>query len=100
VEREARGKRGVENLARALHDTPTFGGEESQLDVTEKLHHLKAMVAFLEMTKVKLHNALAELEPNRVQKVDHPLFKYLEVKRRSHSIDRVWLAFKREDNRS
>ena len=80
VEREARGKRGVENLARALQDTPTFGGDESQLEVCEKLHHLKSMLAFLEMTKVKLHNALCELEPSRIQKVDHPLFKYLEVR--------------------
>ena len=73
------GKRGVENLARALQDTPNFGGEESQLEVQEKLLHLRSMLAFLEMTRVKLHNAASELDPARFRKVDHPLFKYLEV---------------------
>lgn len=79
VERESRGKRGVENLARALQDTPHFGGEESQLEVQEKLLHLRSMLAFLEMSRVKLHNAASELEPTRFRKVEHPLFKYLEV---------------------
>jgi hypothetical protein len=40
IERERRGKQGVENLARALHQTPTFGTEDSQQNVTEKLHHV------------------------------------------------------------
>lgn len=74
------GKRGVENLARALSDTPNFGGEESQLEVQEKLLHLRSMLAFLEMTRVKLHNAVSELDPGRYRKVEHPLFKYLEVR--------------------
>ena len=79
LERESRGRRGVENLAKALQESPHFGGEESQLEVHEKLLHLRSMLAFLEMTRVKLHNSANELEPNRYRKVDHPLFKYLEV---------------------
>ena len=79
VERESRGKRGVENLARALQDTPHFGSQESQQEVHQKLMHLRSMLAFLEVTRVKLHNTCSELEPNRFRKVDHPLFKYLEV---------------------
>ena len=79
IEREARGKKGVENLARALHDTPNFGAEESQLEVNEKLHHLKAMLAFLEVSRVKLQNSLCDLDPNRLQKSEHPLMKYVEV---------------------
>lgn len=79
VEKESRGKRGIQNLSRALKDTPNFGGEESKQEVREKLMHIRAMLAFLEMTRVKLHNASSELEPNRIQKVDHPLTKYLEV---------------------
>lgn len=79
LERESRGRRGVENLAKALQESPHFGGEESQLEVHEKLLHLRSMLAFLEMSRVKLHNAANELEPNRYRKVDHPLFKYLEV---------------------
>ncbi|XP_057378003.1 LOW QUALITY PROTEIN: uncharacterized protein LOC130699973 [Daphnia carinata] len=79
LERESRGRRGVENLAKALQESPHFGGEESQLEVHEKLLHLRSMLAFLEMTRVKLHNSAYELEPVRYRKVDHPLFKYLSV---------------------
>lgn len=42
LERERRGKQGVENLAKALQETPTFGGEESQQDVNDKLQHVSA----------------------------------------------------------
>ena len=31
IEREKKGRAGVENLAKALHETPKFGGEESQV---------------------------------------------------------------------
>lgn len=40
LEREKRGKQGVENLQRALQQTPNFGAEESQQNVDEKLHHV------------------------------------------------------------
>lgn len=40
LERERRSKQGVENLARALQQTPNFGAEDSQQNVTEKLHHV------------------------------------------------------------
>ena len=33
IEREKKGRAGVENLAKALHETPKFGGEESQVRV-------------------------------------------------------------------
>ena len=33
IEREKKGRAGVENLAKALQETPKFGGEESQQDV-------------------------------------------------------------------
>ena len=41
LERERRGKEGVENLQRALQQTPNFGAEESQQNVDEKLHHVR-----------------------------------------------------------
>ena len=44
LDRERRGKQGVENLARALQQTPTFGTEDSQQNVTEKLHHVSLHV--------------------------------------------------------
>lgn len=79
VEKESRARRGVQNLARALHQTPNFAGQESKQEIHDKLLHIRAMLAFLEMTRVKLHNANSDLEPNRITKVDHPLCKYLEV---------------------
>lgn len=45
LERERRGKQGVENLAKALQETPTFGGEESQQDVNDKLQHVSPYVS-------------------------------------------------------
>lgn len=44
LERERRGKQGVENLAKALQETPTFGGEESQQDVNDKLQHVSFLL--------------------------------------------------------
>lgn len=44
LDRERRGKQGVENLARALQQTPTFGTEDSQQNVIEKLHHVSLHV--------------------------------------------------------
>ena len=40
IEREKRGKQGVENLAKALLETPKFGSEDSQQDVNDKLQHV------------------------------------------------------------
>lgn len=40
IERERRGKQGVENLARVFQETPTFGDQDAQNDVHEKLQHV------------------------------------------------------------
>ena len=42
------GMAGVENLAKALQETPKFGGEDSQNDVQEKLQHMRSMLTYLE----------------------------------------------------
>ena len=52
IEREKKGKAGVENLAKALHETPKFGNEDSQQDVLEKLQHMKSMLTYLEATRL------------------------------------------------
>lgn len=44
LERERRGKVGVENLARALKQTPTFASEDSQQNVHDKLHHVSLII--------------------------------------------------------
>ena len=51
IEREKKGKAGVENLAKALQETPKFGNEDSQQDVYEKLLHMKSMLTYLEATR-------------------------------------------------
>ena len=51
IEREKKGKAGVENLAKALQETPKFGNEDSQQDVLEKLQHMKSMLTYLEATR-------------------------------------------------
>lgn len=51
IDRETKGMGGVENLAKALQETPKFGGEESQQDVQEKLQHMRSMLTYLEATR-------------------------------------------------
>ena len=51
IERERKGKAGVENLARALQETPKFGSEDSQSDVREKLRHMKSMLTYFEASR-------------------------------------------------
>lgn len=52
IDREKKGKAGVENLARALQETPKFGSEDSQQDVQEKLQHMRSMLTFLESCRL------------------------------------------------
>lgn len=40
LERERKSKNGLENLSRAIKQTPNFGAEDSQQNVTEKLYHV------------------------------------------------------------
>ena len=42
VSRERRGKNGVENLAKAMKESPQFSTESSQKDVKEKLQHVSS----------------------------------------------------------
>ena len=52
IEREKKGKAGVENLAKALRETPRFGGEDSQQDVQDKLLHMRSMLTYLEASRL------------------------------------------------
>lgn len=55
LERERRGKNGVENLARAFKQSPNFGNVDSQQNVSEKLHHVSTYlpIAFATITKTE-----------------------------------------------
>eukprot|EP00094_Tigriopus_californicus_P008881 TCALIF_08562-PA protein Name:"Similar to NOSTRIN Nostrin (Homo sapiens)" AED:0.12 eAED:0.12 QI:0/0.75/0.6/0.8/1/1/5/200/639 len=76
IEREKKGKAGVENLAKALQETPKFGSEDSQQDVQDKLLHMRSMLTFLEACRYKVLNALLSMEGR--PGVTHPLSSYIE----------------------
>ena len=40
VDRERKSKNGLENLSRAIRQTPNFGAEDSNQSVAEKLYHV------------------------------------------------------------
>lgn len=40
IERERKSKNGLENLSRAIKQTPNFGAEDSNQSVAEKLYHV------------------------------------------------------------
>ncbi|KAF6198172.1 hypothetical protein GE061_007919 [Apolygus lucorum] len=77
LERERRGKAGVENLARALKRTPNFADGDSQQNVLYKLHHMRSMLTYLEAARYKVQRSLAELEGNPVS--EHPLAEHLHI---------------------
>ncbi|GLH02880.1 Drebrin-like protein [Gryllus bimaculatus] len=79
LERERRGKQGVESLARALQQTPNFGAEDSQQNLSEKLHHMRSMLTYLEAARYKVHSALAEIDGRA--RGSHPLAPHIQVTR-------------------
>ncbi|KAF4527056.1 hypothetical protein B566_EDAN001606 [Ephemera danica] len=79
LERERRAKQGVENLARALQQTPTFGTEDSQQNVSDKLHHMRSMLTYLEAARYKVHGTLSELDGQ--SRASHPLAPHIQVTR-------------------
>ncbi|CAM1326667.1 NOSTRIN (predicted) [Pycnogonum litorale] len=62
IERERKSKQGVEHLARAFSEMPTFGDEIAQSDVHDKLENMKAMLRFFEASRYKIGCSLCELE--------------------------------------
>lgn len=79
IERERKSKTGLENLSKAIKQTPNFGAEDSQQNVIEKLYHMKSMLTYLEAARYKVQNALAELESR--PKSEHPLAPHITVTR-------------------
>ncbi|KYB27571.1 hypothetical protein TcasGA2_TC013784 [Tribolium castaneum] len=79
IERERKSKNGLENLSKAIKQTPNFGAEDSQQSVSEKLYHMKSMLTYLEGARYKLHNALAELDSK--PRSGHPLAAHITITR-------------------
>jgi len=76
IEREMKGRAGVENLAKALQETPKFGGEESQADVQDKLQHMRSMMTYLEASRYKALNVMMDVEGR--PRVHHPMSSYID----------------------
>ena len=76
IEREKKGRAGVENLAKALQETPKFGGEESQAEVADKLQHMRSMMTYLEASRFKALNVMMDVEGRA--RVGHPLSSYID----------------------
>ncbi|XP_068979226.1 uncharacterized protein Nost [Bombus flavifrons] len=79
LERERRGREGLETLHRAFIATPAFAADESTQNVTEKLHHMRSMLLYLEAARYKVGGTLAEVEGSKRDK--HPLAEHILVSR-------------------
>ncbi|KAI4465241.1 sh3 domain-containing [Holotrichia oblita] len=79
IDREKKSKHGLENLSRAIKQTPNFGAEDSNQTVAEKLYHMKSMLTYLEGARFKVQNALAELDSR--PKTGHPLAPHITITR-------------------
>ncbi|KOX67176.1 Nostrin [Melipona quadrifasciata] len=79
LERERRGREGLETLHRAFIATPAFAADESTQNVTEKLLHMRSMLLYLEAARYKVGGTLAEVEGSKRDK--HPLAEHILVSR-------------------
>lgn len=79
LEREKRGREGLETLHRAFIQTPAFAADESTQNVTDKLLHMRSMLTYLEAAKYKVGGALAEIEGGK--RGTHPLAEHILVSR-------------------
>ncbi|XP_014483235.1 PREDICTED: uncharacterized protein LOC106748852 isoform X2 [Dinoponera quadriceps] len=79
LEREKRGREGLETLHRAFIKTPAFAADESTQNVTDKLHHMRSMLLYLEAARYKVSGTLAEVEGSKRSK--HPLSEHILVSR-------------------
>ncbi|XP_020285157.1 uncharacterized protein LOC109855369 isoform X2 [Pseudomyrmex gracilis] len=79
LERERRGREGLETLHRAFLKTPAFAADESAQNVTDKLHHMRSMLLYLEAARYKISGTLAEVEGSKRAK--HPLSDHILVSR-------------------
>ncbi|KAH1024466.1 uncharacterized protein LOC109537470 isoform X1 [Dendroctonus ponderosae] len=79
IERERKSKNGLENLSKAIRQTPNFGSEDSQQSVVEKLYHMKSMLTYFEGARYKVQSALAELDSR--PRTGHPLAPHITITR-------------------
>ncbi|XP_039763545.1 nostrin isoform X2 [Pararge aegeria] len=79
IERERKSKHGLEKLSMAMKQTPTFGSDDSQQNVADKLYHMRSMLTYLEAVRHKITSSLAELDSR--PPAQHPLSTHIHVVR-------------------
>ncbi|KAM3968529.1 nostrin [Aphomia sociella] len=79
IDRERKSKQGLEKLSMAMKQTPTFGNDDSQQNVADKLYHVRSMLTYLEAVRLKISTSLTELD-NRPP-VKHPLATHIQIVR-------------------
>ncbi|CAB3259075.1 unnamed protein product [Arctia plantaginis] len=77
IERERKSKQGLEKLSMAIKQTPTFGNDDSQQNVADKLYHMRSMLTYLEAVRYKITASLNELDNRPI--VHHPLASHIQI---------------------
>ncbi|XP_072931208.1 nostrin [Epargyreus clarus] len=76
-ERERKSMQGLEKLSMAIKQTPTFGNDDSQQNVADKLYHMRSMLTYLEAVRYKMTSSLSELDSR--PPVQHPLATHIQI---------------------
>ncbi|XP_045458298.1 nostrin [Melitaea cinxia] len=79
IDRERKSKQGLEKLSMAIKQTPTFGSDDSQQNVADKLYHMRSMLTYLEAVRYKITSSLNELDSR--PPTQHPLATHIQVVR-------------------
>ncbi|KAL0852319.1 hypothetical protein ABMA28_000525 [Loxostege sticticalis] len=79
IDRERKSKQGLEKLSMAMKQTPTFGSDDSQQNVADKLYHVRSMLTYLEAIRFKITTSLNELDSR--PPIQHPLATHIQIVR-------------------
>lgn len=84
LEREKKGKEGVEKLVGVYRERPNFADQDAQEDAKQRLCQVMFMMNFLEASHFKIASVLAKLECQ--PKLEHKFAKYIETQRDKQGI--------------
>ncbi|XP_063421676.1 nostrin-like isoform X2 [Mytilus trossulus] len=79
IERERKGREGVEKLVEVYNQRPGFADPETQIETKQRLLQVTYMMNFLEASHFKLANSFASLD--KQQKMEHKFAQYIETTR-------------------
>lgn len=79
IEREQKGREGVEKLVEVYRERPNFADQDAQEDARQRLNQVIFMTNFLELNHYKIASFLADLD--KTNKPYHKFAKYIEQTR-------------------